>query len=375
MSESKFRIEQIVIRILKLELKEPFTTSGWTTTHKTPLLVELRGGGVVGWGEGAVPNAPFYNHETPQTALHILRDFAVPLFLREKPTSPEALAKILSRIQRNGFARAALEMAYWDWTAKAAGVPLFRALGGERTEIPVGVSIGIQSSPELLVEKVGRYVEQGYKRIKLKVAPGRDLQFVEAVFRAFPNVPLMIDANSAYTLEAAKVFEEMNRYKLLMIEQPLHETDVYQHSLLAKRVTNPICLDESIESVRDAEAAIELGACSIINIKPGRVGGLTEARRIHDLCASRSVPVWCGGMLESGVGRAANMALATLPGFTLPGDISESSRYYRSDIVEPEIKFSQAGDLKLREEPGIGFDVNLERLRAVTELEEVVSVA
>jgi O-succinylbenzoate synthase len=237
------------------------------------------------------------------------------------------------------------------------------------------VSIGIQSSPEVLVEKVARFIEQGYKRIKLKVAPGRDLQFVEAVFRAFPNVPLMIDANSAYTLESAKVFEEMNRYKLLMIEQPLHETDVYQHSLLAKRVTNPICLDESIESVRDAEAAIELGACAIINIKPGRVGGLTEARRIHDLCASRSVPVWCGGMLESGVGRAANMALATLPGFTLPGDISESSRYYRSDIVEPEIKFSQAGDLRLREEPGIGFDVNLERLKAVTELEEVVSVA
>ncbi len=368
----RFEIDSVVVRGLRLELKSPFTTSGWTTTHKTPIVVEVKGAGISGWGEGAVANAPFYNHETPQTALHILKEFAIPLFLREKPTTPQDLSRLLSRIQRNGFARAALEMAYWDWCAKAQGLPLYRMLGGTRNVIPVGVSIGIQKSPTELCEQVGRYIEQGYKRIKIKVAPGKDISFVDAVFKEFPNVPLMIDANSAYSLEAASVFEEMNKFKLMMIEQPLHETDIYQHSLLAKRLTNPICLDESIESLRDADAAIALGACSIINIKPGRVGGLTEAKAIHDLCAAQNVPVWCGGMLESGIGRAANMALATLPNFTLPGDISESSRYYTSDIVEPEIKFEAGGELKLSERSGIGFDVKVEALRKVTVLEEAI---
>lgn len=370
--DQQFQIDSIVLRMLRLELKSPFTTSGWTTTHKTPIIIELRGAGISGWGEGAVPNSPFYNHETPQTVLHILKDFAVPLFQREKPTTPQALSTVLSRIQRNGFARAALEMAYWDWCAKAQDLPLYRMLGGARNNIPVGVSIGIQKSPAELCEQVGRFVEQGYKRIKIKVAPGKDLALVEAVFNKFPNVPLMVDANSAYSLDSASVFEEMNKYKLLMIEQPLHETDIYQHSILAKRLTNPICLDESIESARDADAAIALNACSIINIKPGRVGGLTESVAIHNLCAGQKIPVWCGGMLESGIGRAANMALATLPNFTLPGDISESSRYYHSDIVEPEIKLESGGELKLSERPGIGFEVNLDALRKVTVLEEVI---
>lgn len=374
MSQAPLSIEEIVVRIPKLALRAPFTTSGWTTTHKTPLIVELRGGGISGWGEGAVPNAPFYNHETPQTALHVLTEFAIPMFIKEKPANPEALGTLLSRIQRNGFARAALEMAYWDWTAKAQGVPLYRLLGGTRSTIPVGVSIGIQKSTSELCEQVARFVAQGYQRIKIKVAPGKDLALVEAIYKEFPNVPLMVDANSAYTLDTAAVFEQMNRWKLLMIEQPLHETDIYQHSLLAPRLTNPVCLDESIESARDALAAIELKACSIINIKPGRVGGLTEARVIHNLCASRKIPVWCGGMLESGIGRAANMALASLPNFTYPGDISESQRYYFEDIVEPEISLQPGGILQIPERPGIGFEVSYERLDRITESVQRIAV-
>ena len=362
-----FQIERIILRRLRLKLKEPFTTSGWTTTHKTPVVVELQGGGISGWGECAVPNTPFYNHETPETVVHILRDFAVPLFRKLCPQDPVECAVGLKKIQRNGFARAGLEMAYWDWYAKATGASLSKLLGGTRSEIPVGVSIGIQKDESALLDKVAAFIEKGYQRIKIKVAPGKDIAPVAAIMKRFPSVPLMVDANSAYSLEQAVVFEEMNQFKLLMIEQPLHETEIYEHSLLAPRLKNPICLDESIESARDARAALALKACSIINIKPGRVGGLSEACAIHDLCHAQGIPVWCGGMLESGIGRAANIALASLPGFTLPGDISESSRYYEEDIVEPEIMLKPGGMLAVPSQPGIGFAVDNARLERVTE--------
>ncbi|MBN8548199.1 MAG: o-succinylbenzoate synthase [Deltaproteobacteria bacterium] len=369
MSDS-FQIEEVVLRVVKLPLKEPFTTSLWTTPHKTPILVEMRGQGISGWGEGAVPLFPFYNHETPQTVLHILRDFALPLFFKEKPKTPPELAQLLKRIQRNGFARAALEMAYWDWTAKAQGKPLYQLLGGARQEIPVGVSVGIQKDTATLLKKVGEFREQGYQRIKIKIAPGKDLEPVKALLTEFPGLPLMVDANSAYTLKSAAIFREMNQYPLLMIEQPLHETDIYEHSLLQKELSNPICLDESIESLREAEAAIALRSCKIINIKPGRVAGLTESVAIHDYCQRHDIPVWCGGMLESGIGRATNMALATLPNFRYPGDISESSRYYHEDIVEPDITLRPGGTLQLPSSPGIGFEVNMKRIEGLKQLEE-----
>lgn len=369
MSET-FGIEEVVVRVIKLTLKEPFTTSLWTTPHKTPILVELRGQGISGWGEGAVPLFPFYNHETPQTALHVLKDFALPLFFKEKPSTPQDLARVLKRIQRNGFARAALEMAYWDWTAKARRQPLYRFLGGTRNEIPVGVSVGIQKDIPTLLSKVSGFREQGYQRIKIKIAPGKDIEQVRALWREFPGLPLMVDANSAYTLKTASVFKEMNDLDLMMIEQPLHETDIYEHSLLQRELRNPICLDESIESLREAEAAIALKSCKIINIKPGRVAGLTESLAIHDFCARENIPVWCGGMLESGIGRATNMALATLPNFKLPGDISESSRYYHEDIVEPDITLQPGGVLKLPDAPGIGFEVNMQRLEKLKHYEE-----
>ncbi len=368
-------IDEIVLRVLKLPLKEPFTTSSWTTPEKNPIIVELRGQGISGWGESAVPLFPFYNHESPKTVLHILRDFAVPLFQREKPQTPQDLAKVLSRIQRNGFARAGLEMAFWDWSAKRAGQPLYRFLGGKRNTIPVGVSVGIQKDLAQLVDKVGEFVAQGYQRIKIKIGPGKDIEPVRALLQAYPEIPLMVDANSAYTLDQAEVFEAMNAFELLMIEQPLHETDIYEHSLLQLRLKNPICLDESIESLRDAKTAVALKACKIVNIKPGRVGGLSEALAIHDFCASQGVPVWCGGMLESGIGRALNMALATLPNFKFPGDISEGKRYYHEDIVEPDIVLKPGGLLEIPERPGIGFAVHAERLEKLTQYEERIAFA
>lgn len=365
-----FEIEEVVLRIIKLPLKEPFTTSLWTTPHKTPIVVEMRGAGISGWGEGAVPLFPFYNHETPQTVLHILKDFALPLFFKEKPATPREAAKLLKRIQRNGFARAALEMAYWDWTAKVEGKPLYQLLGGTRNEIPVGVSVGIQKDIGTLLSKVADFRDQGYQRIKIKIAPGKDLEPVKALLTEFPGLPLMVDANSAYTLKTAAVFRDMNAYDLLMIEQPLHETDIYEHSILQRELRNPICLDESIESLREAEAAIALQSCKIINIKPGRVAGLTESLAIHDFCSQHGIPVWCGGMLESGIGRATNMALATLPNFKFPGDISESSRYYHEDIVEPDITLRPGGTLKLPSAPGIGFEINSKRLEQLKQYEE-----
>lgn len=369
------KFDEIVLRLIKLPLKEPFTTSSWTTPHKTPIIVELRGEGVSGWGECAVPLFPFYNHETPQTVLHILKEFAIPLFRNEKPQTPQETARILNRIQRNGFARAGLEMAFWDWSAKRAGIPLYKFLGGVRNTIEAGVSIGIQKDIASLIEKAGAYREQGYRRVKIKIAPGKDIEPVRALLKEFPNMPLMVDANSAYRLEQSAIFQEMNDCPLLMIEQPLHETDIYEHSLLQRELKNPICLDESIESIREARAAVELEACRIINIKPGRVGGLTESIAIHDFCASRNIPVWCGGMLESGIGRAINMALATLPNFKFPGDISESKRYYHEDIVEPDIAFKSGGVLELPEKAGIGFDVNMDRLRKLTQHEERISLS
>jgi O-succinylbenzoate synthase len=264
------------------------------------------------------------------------------------------------------MAKAGLEAALWDWEGKARGVSLAGLFGAARERIPVGVSIGLQPSTSALVERAGEYLEQGYKRIKIKIKPGKDLQLVIALRERFPDVLLQVDANSAYRLSDAGVFHEMDRYNLLLIEQPLSSDDIYQHSKLQRALQTPICLDESIHSAEDAEAALELGACRIINIKAGRVGGLAEAIKIHDLCLARSAPVWCGGMLETGIGRAGNVALAALPGFVLPGDISASRRYYREDLVEPEFEVDEQGTMAVPRGPGLGVTVMVERLRRVT---------
>lgn len=362
-----FRIEQVVVRQVRLPQREAFTTSFGTTNGKTPLIVELHGDGIVGYGESAVPLFPFYNHETPQTALHILRDFAIPLLFEKRPETPQAVATVLGKIIGNPFARAGLEMAYWDWYAKRLSTPLSRLLGGERRTIPVGVSIGLQSDTDALCAQVEQYLAQGYRRIKIKISPGKDLTLVEALYERFGDqLPLMVDANSAYRAEDFAALQALDTFPLLMIEQPLREGDLYQHAQLQRSLRTPICLDESVSCRDDAEAAIAMGSCRVVNIKPGRVAGLTEALEIQARCAAAGMAVWCGGMLETGIGRAHNMALASLESFTFPGDISESARYYHEDVVSPAITLGEGGTLTIPEGAGIGFEVDRDALERFT---------
>lgn len=360
------RIERIELRHVKLVLVAPFVTSMGVETDEEHIIVRVDGEGLTGWGESVAEGTPFYSYETVQTAWHILRDFLVPSLVGKTiPDVPGALA-LWPPVRGHMMAKAGLEAALWDLQARSQGVSLSKALGGVRERIEVGVSIGIQESPEALVKKVEGYLEEGYRRIKIKIAPGHDIALVRAVRAVFPDIPFQVDANSAYTLEDIGVFRQMDDQRLLLIEQPLGYDDIFDHAKLQRELATPICLDESIHSLADANAALELDACRVINIKPGRVSGFTESKRIHDLCLSRGVPVWHGGMLESGIGRAGNVALASLPGFTLPGDISASKRYYREDIVDPEFVVGCDGTMAVPTGPGIGVSVVSERLEKVT---------
>ena len=360
------RIERIELRHVKLVLVAPFVTSMGVENDEEHIIVRVDGEGLTGWGESVAEGTPFYSYETVQTAWHILRDFLVPSLLgRSIPDVPSAMA-LWPPVRGHMMAKAGLEAALWDLLAKAQGVSLSKALGGVRPRIDVGVSIGIQESPEVLVAKVGGYLEEGYRRIKIKIAPGHDVALVRAVRAAYPDIPFQVDANSAFTLDDVGLFRQMDDQRLLLIEQPLGYDDIFDHAKLQRELTTPICLDESIHSLADANAALELDACRVINIKPGRVSGFTESRRIHDLCMSKGIPVWHGGMLESGIGRAGNVALASLPGFTLPGDISASKRYYREDIVDPEFIVAKDGTMAVPTGPGIGVEVVSERLERVT---------
>lgn len=361
-----FEIEQVIVRVIRLPLIEPFKVSFGTVKERDQIIVEVVGQGISGWGECAVLPFPYYNHETAQTALHILSDFAIPILFRSKSKSPVDLHEALDVIVGNRIARSGLDMAYWDWVAKSKGLPLYTILGGKRSEIPVGISVPLYDDTEVLLDRIGAFLEKKYHKIKIKIAPSQDINLIEAIVKRFGEIPLMVDANSAYSLEDIDLFKRMDEYNLMMIEQPLEEDDIYNHSKLQRAIRNPICLDESIEHVRDTATAIELGSCKIINIKPGRVGGLTESKAIHDLAAKHGVGVWCGGMLETGIGRAINMSIATLPNYIYPGDIGESSRYYHEDIVSPEIKLTASGTLKLLDKPGIGFSVNKEALDKFT---------
>jgi O-succinylbenzoate synthase len=362
----KCQIDQITIHLVRLSLKAPFTTSFGTVSDRDQILIEVSGGGISGWGESAVLPMPFYNPETTGTALHILSEFAIPIFWATRPVSPEALAVALRKIIGNHIGRSGLEMAYWDWHAKAAGQPLYRYLGGARSAIEVGVSLGITDRPEQLYDQVGGFLERGYKKIKVKIAPGFDLQVVEEILQRYPNCPLMVDANSAYTRADIPLFKKMDRFNLMMIEQPFRDDDLLEHAELQGAIRNPVCLDESVKHIHDAHAAAHLKSCRIINIKPGRVGGIHETKLIHDFGQSVGIGVWCGGMLETGVGRATNMAIATLPNFIYPGDISESARHYHDDIVDPPIVLNKDGTLSLSEAPGIGVQVTPEKLQRYT---------
>lgn len=360
------KIENIELRHIKMELVSPFTTSMGTEYDEEHIIVRVDGEGLTGWGECVAEGTPFYSYETVTTAWHILSDFLIPSIIHKNIYSIDEAIKSYSKVRGHNMAKAGLEAALWDLFAKSKNISLSKMLGGTRDKIDVGVSIGIQTSEAELIKKVEGYLEEGYKRIKIKISPGNDIQFVKALRKEFTNILLQVDANSAYELKDLPLFKEMDEYNLLLIEQPLGYEDIYEHSKLQKELKTPICLDESIHSLDDTRAAIELDSCRIMNIKPGRVGGFTESKIIHDYCASKNIPVWHGGMLESGIGRAGNVALASLSNFTLPGDISASKRYYKEDIVKPEFIVNKDGTMDVPTLPGIGVDVNIKLLDKVT---------
>jgi o-succinylbenzoate synthase len=365
------RIESIELRHIKMELGSPFVTSMGTEYDEEHIIVRVEGEGITGWGESVAEGTPFYSYETVQTAWHILKDFLIPSVLGKDLKDVAEAIDLYAKVRGHMMAKAGLEAALWDSFAKSQNISLSKMLGGTREKVDVGVSIGIQSSENELIKKVEGYLAEGYKRIKIKISPGLDMQFIRALRKEFPGLLLQVDANSAYTLDDTGLFKKMDEYDLSLIEQPLGYEDIFDHSKLQRELKTPICLDESIHSLEDTRAAIELGSCRIINIKPGRVGGFTESKLIHDYCASMKIPVWHGGMLESGIGRAGNVALASLSNFTLPGDISASKRYYKEDIVEPEFVVNPDGTMNVPVKPGIGVEVNMRMLEKVTVYKEI----
>ncbi len=363
-------LRRVELYLARLPLVRPFTTSSHTKDHLDHILIRvLDQDGAQGWGECASPNDPYYCSETSETSWHILRDFLIPGLLGKPWAHPEDAAQTWRAVRGNRFAKAGLEMALWDLYTRTRQEPLAKALQGTRKEIVSGVSLGIEPTVEGILEQIERFVGQGYRRIKMKIGPGRDLQFLRAVRQRWPDLPLMADANSAYTLddpEHVKALQALDELKLMMIEQPLADDDIVDHARLQKQLRTPICLDESIHSVDDARKALDLGSCGIINIKVSRLGGLSESKRVHDLCVARGIPVWCGGMHEFGIGRAANVTICSLSGFTLPGDVSASDRAYKEDIVDPPIRAHEGAIDVPWDRPGLGFDANLERIQART---------
>jgi O-succinylbenzoate synthase len=350
------KVDRVTIREIRMQLREPFEISSGVSHDRRVLLVTLQSGGITAWGECVAGETPAYSYETTDTAWSILTDLILPRVSGSVMESSADLLHVFEGIRGHPMAKAAVEMAAWDLEAKARGGSLASLVGGVRDCVPVGVSIGLQPTDDELHRKVGDYIEEGYARVKIKIKPGRDVGMLRGLCDRFPDVAFMADANSAYSLEDLPCLRELDQLNLIMIEQPLAHDDYLDHARLQGEMETPICLDESIRSVRDAALALELGACRIINIKPGRVGGLSEAKAIHDLCVEHDMPVWCGGMLESGVGRAHNVALASLPGFTLPGDISASKRYWKEDIVTPEFVLN-SGVIDVPSGPGIGVEV------------------
>jgi o-succinylbenzoate synthase len=358
-------IDRIELRIVSMKLTAPFETSFGVEHDRDCVIVRVDADGLTGWGECPVSRGFGYSYETTTTAWHALKDFLV-LQLLGKPLDVGQAVEVGELLRGHNMARHGLEAALWDIVAQSNNISLSKALGGTRDRVAVGVSIGIQETADALIKKIEDYLAQGYGRIKIKIKPGYDLEIVKRVRAKFPKILLQVDANSAYRMPDVPLFEAMDDYKLLLIEQPFGWDDVYEHSKLQPHLHTPICLDESIHSLGHAVMAIELGACKIINIKPARVGGFTESRRIHDLCQSRKMPVWCGGMLETGIGRAGNIALASLANFTLPGDISASNRYYAEDIAEPLFTLNADSTLTVPTAPGLGVTVNMKALDKFT---------
>lgn len=352
------QIQSLTLTHLSMPLVSPFETSFGRTTERECILVTLQSEGLTGYGECVADRDPGYSYETTGTAWHIIKDFITPLILGQDIKDAADFQRRVAGIRGHHLAKAGIEMALWDLRGKREGKSLRELFGGRREKVAVGVSVGLQESLEALVQAVERYLAKGYRRVKIKIKPGRDVGDATAVRQAFPDLKLQVDANSAYTLETGQTLQPLDLLDLLLIEQPLFEDDIWDHHKLQQQFRTPLCLDESILSARHARYALEMDACRIINIKAGRVGGLSEAIAIHDLCRERGVPVWCGGMLETGVGRASNLALASLPDFSLPGDISASERYYHQDITNE--RFTLNADSTIDVPTGLGLGVTLD---------------
>jgi o-succinylbenzoate synthase len=368
------KIEAITLREIRMPLVHFFETSFGRTTHRRILLVQLHCQGLTAWGECVAGENPFYSEESIDTAWYVLEKYLAPALVGRTLERGADVPIIFrhAKVRGHNMAKAALENAVWEAEAKAKKVPLWELLGGTQRKVPCGVSIGIQESPEQLMDKIAVELDAGYRRIKVKVKPGWDLDILARIRERWPSILLSCDANSAYTLADAEHLKKFDAFNLLMIEQPLWNDDFYFHAQLQKEIKTHICLDEAIRNARDAQAAIELGACKIINIMVGRVGGFSEAIKIHDIARGTNVPVWCGGMLESGIGRVHNVALSALPNFGLPSDVSASKRYWKEDIIEPEVTVSIDGNIVESHEPGTGYQVREDLIDKLTVLKQVV---
>jgi len=360
------RIERAELRVVELPLVFPFETSFGREETKTCVLVRLFSGGLEGWGEAPVGAAPLYNEETVGTAWHVLERFIIPLVLGRDLAHPHDFPPLVRHLRRHHMAKAGVEAALWHLYTQANRISLARALGGTRERVEVGVSLGIETETGALLRRIEQFLGQGYRRIKIKIKPGWDVAVVQAVRQTFGKIRLQVDANSAYTLEHLAVLQALDEYDLPAIEQPLGEDDIVDHARLQAQLRTPVCLDESIVSPDDARKALQLEACRVINIKAARLSGLTAGVATHDLCAQAGVPVWCGGLLETGIGRPTNIALASLPNFTLPADLSASDRYFHEDLIDPPVTLNPDGTVTVPQSPGLGFQVRADRVERHT---------
>jgi O-succinylbenzoate synthase len=367
------KIDRIELREIKLPLVAPFETSFGRTTERRIILVKVFSEGAHGWGECTVGEHPFYNHESTDLAWTIIRDYVAPMVIGKEIESAEQVSAMTARVRGNKMARGAVEAAIQELEARQKNIPLWQLLGGTQSEINCGVSLGLEDTDLAMLKKVEKEVTAGYQRIKIKIKPGRDVQMIRAIRKEFPDITMSVDANSAYTLNDVALLQQLDEFNLLMIEQPLPYDDIIDHATLQPQLKTAICLDESILSVEDARKALALKACRIINIKLGRVSGHSEARKIQAYCYERNIPTWCGGMLEAGIGRAHNIAMSTLPGFTLPGDVSASKRYWTEDIITPPVEVSSRGTIQRPTGAGLGYEVNEKRIESLMQRKEIIS--
>jgi o-succinylbenzoate synthase len=366
------KIDALTLYEIRMPLVHFFETSFGRTYDRRILLVKVNCDGIDGWGECVAGENPYYSSEWIESAWITITHFLGPALVGQNLEKAGESVALMAQVRGHRMAKAALENALWEAEAKQKQQPLWRLLGGKQREIACGVSIGIQDSVEQLLDKIATELAAGYRRIKVKVKPGWDLNVLERVRSRWPDILLSCDANSAYTLDQVEHLRKFDQFNLLMVEQPLWNDDIYNHARLQRELRTAICLDESIENARNAAQAVEIGACRIINIKVGRVGGLSEAVAVHNVCANHNVPVWCGGMLESGVGRAHNVALSTLENFRLPGDVSASKRYWKEDIIEPEVQVTEQGTIIVRDEPGTGYQVREDLIEKLAVRKEMV---